>query len=180
MNCTDNYTGIGEIPVCGDAVALPLLADATGTWSFISGFNSSYRHVLFAATAGLSIVVPIKLNEHYTYVFRLIRPDGTTLGDTAYTMRTLPMLPGNTYTLPVPGTLEAVRTGRLQSTATAEQTELYDLALKGAEQLTLFVEGAMQQEGPGVEQYLFDAVTGIITFNQPLVAGQRITIIYYK
>ena len=52
MNCNNHYTGLGEVPLCAEAVILPLIADTTGTWAFMSSFNGAYQYKQFQCTEG--------------------------------------------------------------------------------------------------------------------------------
>ena len=181
MTCNNHYTGLGEVPVCDEALILPLIADVSGTWAFLTTFNGAYQYIQFEATSGQSIVVPATMNENYTYVFRLYRPDGSILGDTYYCMKTVPLLPG--MTLPGagdPGGTSVISTGRKQFVATDGQLTAFYNELVGAVQVVVFIEGAIRQDGTEADEYTFDAISGTITFNTALIEGQKITLLYFK
>lgn len=174
----NHYTGLGEVPVTEEAVILPITADTTGTWAFMSSFNGAYQYVQFTCTAGQSIVVPAKLNENYTYTFRLYKPDATILNDTYYSMLTIPLL-GVCSDEDVSGGI-IPKVGRKQLVATEGQTIAAYLDLVNATQVVVFIEGAILQEGAGDYEYTFNASAGTITFNTPLQEGQNITLLYFK
>jgi hypothetical protein len=178
MNCNNHYIGLGEVPVCSDAAILPLTADTTGTWAFMSSFNGTYQYTQFQCTAGQAIVVPIGLNEHYSYTFRLYKPNNTIFNDAYYAMLTIPFL-NNTehYLSDAPTTFT---TGKVQHVATEGQTIVTYTALVNAKQVVVFVEGMLWQEGNALDQYSFSNTSGIITFNTPLISEQKISIIYFK
>lgn len=175
-----NNINLGELPVCSEAIGLPFNATATGTWAFMTTFNGAYQYVQFQAEEGEQIVVPAKLNEDYAYTFKLFQPDTTLYNDSSYTLKTLPMLPDIDYVCPATGGSSSYTTGKLQYVADEGQTEIGNNNLLGVKQLAVFVEGAMLQEGIGDEDYQFDVVEQKIVFNTPLVAGQKITILYFK
>ncbi|RYE25453.1 MAG: hypothetical protein EOP51_04000, partial [Sphingobacteriales bacterium] len=176
MNCINHYTGLGEVPVTEDAVLLPLTADTTGTWAFMSSFNGAYQYVQFQSIAGQSIVVPAKLNENYTYTFRLYKPDASILNDTYYSMLTVPMLDReiNVHT----GNAVNTKIGRKQFVAADGQITVSYAELINAKQIVVFVEGAIMQEGIDAYSYTFNSTTGLVTFNTTLQAGQNITLLY--
>ncbi|HEY1030272.1 MAG TPA: hypothetical protein VGD89_00745 [Flavipsychrobacter sp.] len=80
----------------------------------------------------------------------------------------------------VGGELEKVAVGKLQYVATEGQAQITDEILQNARQVALFVEGAILQEGSELDGYTFNAATGTVTFHTPLIASQRITILYIK
>lgn len=178
MICETNYTGLGIAPVCNEAVTLPLVADATGTWAFMTTFNGAYYYTQFHQANGQTIVVPAKLNEDYTYVFKLYKPDNSIFNDTCYAVKTMPMINGEVGL--VPEGAEPVTAGKLQFTALPGQDSVSYLELVNAKQVVVFIEGAIRQEGSEPEEYLFDNVPGIISFNSELQEGQKITILYFK
>lgn len=178
MNCNNHYIGLGEVPVCSDASVLPLTADTTGTWAFMSSFNGAYQYTQFQCTAGQPIVVPIGLNEHYSYTFRLYKPNNTILNDAYYAMLTIPFLDSVEHNLSDNDT--EFSTGKLQHTATEGQTAITYTALIHAKQVIVFVEGTLWQEGNALDQYSFLNTSGTVTFNIPLISGQKITILYFK
>jgi hypothetical protein len=173
---------LGEIPVCNEAVTLPLAADTTGEWTFVSNFNGAYQYLKFQATATQPLVVPVRLNEHYTYIIKLYKPGGDLFNDVHYCATTIPMLPDIEYACqPVEGTsITQLRTGRKQFTATDGQSTIGDNLFINAIQIVVFVEGALKQEGTGAEDYGFNAISGTITFNTALIEGQKITVIYFR
>lgn len=179
MDCETNYTGLGLAPVCGEAMTLPLVADATGTWAFMTTFNGAYQYTQFHQTSGQTIVVPTKLNEDYTYVFKLYKPDNSIFNDTCYAVKTMPMIDGEVALVPQ-GDTGSITTGKLQFTALPGQDSVSYLELINAKQIAVFIEGAIKQEGTEPEEYLFDRVPGIISFNSELQSGQKITILYFK
>lgn len=176
-----NTISLGKIPVCSEAVVLPLVATSTGTWAFMTTFNGAYQYIQFSATMGEQLVVPARLNEDYTYTFKLYQPDNTVMNDTYYSARTIPLLPDIHYTCPaalahtVPFT-----TGKIQFVAAEGQVEAIYIELAGALQVAVFAEGAMRQEGTDADEYDFDKAGTKVTFNTPLSEGQKITIIYFK
>lgn len=178
MICETNYTGLGCVPICNEAMALPLLADTTGTWAFMTTFNGAYQYVQFTATSGQTIVVPAKLNEDYTYVFKLYKPDNSVFNDTCYAVKTMPYTDGEVGLDMEDNT--AATTGKLQFTALPGQDSVSYLELVDAKQIAVFIEGTIRQEGTGEEDYLFDHIAGIISFNAELQSGQKITILYFK
>jgi hypothetical protein len=178
MICETNYTGLGIAPVCNEAVALPLIADATGTWAFMTTFNGAYHYSQFHATSGQTIVVPARLNEDYTYVFKLYKPDNSIFNETCYSIKTIPIADGE-LGLTVNDSV-VVTTGKLQFTALPGQDSVSYLELVNAKQIAVFIEGAIRQEGTGEEEYMFDKIVGIISFNTELQSGQKITILYFK
>lgn len=178
MICETNYTGLGIVPVCSEAMTLPIIADATGTWAFMTTFNGAYHYTQFHADSGQTIVVPAKLSEDYTYVFKLYKPDNSVFNETCYAVKTMPMIDGEVGLSPEGS--EPITTGKLQFTALSGQDSVSYLELINAKQIALFIEGAIRQEGTEREEYLFDKVPGIISFNSELIAGQKITILYFK
>jgi hypothetical protein len=181
MNCNNHYTGLGEVPVCDEALILPLLADVGGTWAFLTTFNGAYQYVQFEATASQSLVIPARLNENYTYVFRLYRPNGAILNDTYYCLKTIPMLPDIMYPAAGdPGGTNVISAGRKQFVATDGQLAATFTDIINAVQLIVFIEGSMRQEGADADDYTYDAPSGTVTLNTALQAGQKITILYFK
>ncbi len=168
---------LGVVPIAETAVVLPLTADVTGTWAFMTTFNGAYKYVQFNAVLGQKFVVPALLNEDYLYNFKLYKPDTTLFNNTAYCINTIPLVSGIEY---VGGELEKVAVGKLQYVATEGQTQITDEILQDARQVALFVEGAILQEGSEPDGYAFNAATGTVTFHTPLIAAQRITILYIK
>ena len=176
-----NTINIGEIPVCKEAVALPIVATATGTWAFMTKFNGAYQYIQFQATVGQNIIVPAKLNEDYTYTFKLYQPDNNILHDSKYSMTTIPMLPEVDYVCPiVEGSNESMNIGKLQVVASEDQLEVTNVELLGAKQVAVFVEGTMQREGNDEDEYQFDSINAKVAFNTELLEGQKITILYFK
>jgi hypothetical protein len=181
MNCFNNTTALGEVPIMEEGTPLPLTADISGTWGFMTSFNGLYKYSLFQATVGQNIVVPLPLNEHYTYTFKLYKPDNSWFNDTCYNMMTVPMLPDIEYSCPVADAqLNSVKTGKKQFLATTGQTEIGNNVFINALQLVVFIEGAIRQEGNGTDEYHFNATTGAITFNEALIEGQKITVLYFR
>lgn len=178
MICETNYTGLGIVPVCNEAMSLPLIADATGTWAFMTTFNGAYHYTQFHLTSGQTIVIPARLNEDYTYVFKLYKPDNSIFNDTCYAVKTMPMLDGELTLTPADNT--PITTGKLQFTALPGQDSVSYLELINAKQVAVFIEGAIRQEGTAPEEYIFDKIPGIISFNSELQDGQKITILYFK
>lgn len=179
MNCNNHYTGLGEVPLCAEAVILPLIADTTGTWAFMSSFNGAYQYKQFQCTEGEPIIVPVSLNENYNYTFRLYKPNNSILNNTYYAMHTIPFLPD----IDNPVTYEnsiIQHTGKRQITATNEQASIMEASLINAKQIAVFVEGALRQAGTDTDEYSFTSITGTVTFNTPLIEGQKITILYFK
>lgn len=173
-----NTINLGEIPMAEEGIALPLIADSTGAWEFITNFNGAYQYVQFNATAGDKIVVPVKLNEYYTYSFKLYKPDTSLYNNAAYQVRTIPILPGVEYT---GGIGEAtIKAGKLQFYALANQQTYNHDSLIYAKQIAVFVEGVILQEGTAIDEYQVDLVSGTITFNTTLTASQKISILYIK
>lgn len=178
---TTNLINLGEIPVCSEAVVLPLEATDTGTWAFMTTFNGAYQYIQFCATAGQKIVVPARLNEDYTYTFKLYKPDNGILNDASYSAKTIPLLPDVDYVCPsassdgLPFT-----TGKIQFIATEEQTETSHVELTNAKQVVVFVEGGLRHEGSEDDEYIFSQQNATIMFNTPLIQEQKITIIYFK
>lgn len=177
MTCSNHYTGLGEVPVCAEAAVLPLIADTTGTWAFMSSFNGAYQYAQFQCSAGQSIVVPVGLNEHFTYTFRLYKPDNTIFNDTYYAMLTVPFLNSTEHVLV---DTEPLAAGKLQHIATDNQYSISYTSLINARQIAIFVEGALWQEGNSSDEYIFNPTSGTITFNTALAEGQKITILYFK
>lgn len=171
---------LGDIPACGEAVVLPLVATATGTWAFMTTFNGAYQYVQFQAVSGQHLVVPAKLNEDYTYNFKLYQPDNTIFNNTTYHAKTIPLLPYVDYECPSVGDAHSFSMGKLQLVATDGQTEVSFLELNSAKQVTVFVEGAMRQEGADADEYVFDKFGSRVVFNTGLLSGQKITILYFK
>ncbi|MEZ5016979.1 MAG: hypothetical protein R2800_07990 [Flavipsychrobacter sp.] len=176
----NNIIDLGLVPVCKEAVVIPITADETGTWAFMTAFNGAYQYVQFQVEAGNTIVVPVRLNEDYTYVFKLYKPDNSVFNDNKYSIKTTPLLPDVNYSYFVPEGTGQIVTGRKQFVATDGQDMVSHLDLVNAIQIVVFVEGAIIQTGNGDEEYLFDNVTGIVSWNQPLIEGQKITILYFK
>lgn len=178
---TTNIINLGEIPVCREAVVLPVIATESGTWAFMTSFNGAYQYVQFTATSGQNIVVPAKLNEDYAYTFKLYKPDSSLLNDDGYYAKTIPLLVEVQYTCPdVEGGSAAFSTGKLQFIATEGQAAFDHFELATSKQVAVFVEGAMWQEGNGADEYSFSQSESAITFNSPLIEGQKITIIYFN
>lgn len=175
MNTTIN---LGEVPMAEDGIALPLTADSTGAWEFITNFNGAYQYVQFNATAGDNLIVPAKLNEYYTYSFKLYKPDTSLFNSACYQVQTVPILPGIEYT---GGTGEStIKAGKLQFYALDGQQTYTHNALIYAKQIAVFVEGLMLQEGNATDEYQVDLVTGQLNFNAPLLVSQKISILYIK
>lgn len=178
---TANMINLGEIPVCSEAAVLPVIATETGTWAFMTTFNGAYQYIQFPATEGQKIVVPAKLNEDYTYRFKLYQPDNSLLNTDGYCAKTMPMLPGIDYVCPTADNNGLpFTTGKIQFIATDGQTEGSYTELVNAKQVAVFVEGSMRQEGAEDDEYGFDSPAAKIVFNTPLIEGQKITIIYFK
>jgi hypothetical protein len=177
-----NTINLGEIPACDEAVILPLTANVTGGWTFISNFNGAYKYKQFQAVATQVIAVPVRLNEDYTYNFKLYKPDGSILNDTFYTIKTIPILPDVEYDCtPTDGTdISSIKAGKKQFIAGEGQEAFSANAFKDATQMMVFVEGALRQEGDSEDEYVFDKDEGVITFNTPAIEGQKITILYFK
>lgn len=175
-----NAIHLGEIPVCSEAVALPIVATETGTWAFLTSFNNAYQYVQFSATAGQQLVVPARLNEDYTYHIRLYTPGNTMLHDGGYVAKTVPILPGAEYVYPNPEAGAAISTGKIQFLAVEGQTEATHTELVNAKQVAVFIEGGMRHEGDGADEYQFNSLSATVTFNTPLTAQQKLTIIYFK
>lgn len=175
-----NTINLGEVPVCAEAVIIPIDATATGTWAFMTTFNGAYQYVQFSATAGQKIIVPAKLNEDYTYTFKLYQPDNSIFNDTNYSIRTIPMLPEVAYNCPSIVGSSDLNTGKIQLEAAEDQLEITHVELLNVKQVAVFVEGTMQQEGDDVDEYVFDATNAKIIFNTVLLEGQKITILYFK
>lgn len=176
-----NIIQLGEIPVCSEAVVLPLTATSTGTWAFMTTFNGTYQYVQFQATSGEKFVVPAKLNEDYTYTFKLYQPDNAVFNNTSYSAKTILLLPDIDYVCPSVNNGEVpFATGKIQFLAIEGQIESVHIELNNAVQVAVFVEGAMRQEGSGEDEYDFDKPAAKIIFNTPLIAGQKITILYFK
>lgn len=176
----NNSINLGEVPVCSEATILPLTATDTGTWAFMTTFNGAYQYIQFTVTAGEKLVVPAKLNEDYTYTFKLYKPDGVLLNEDGYYAKTIPLLPGIDYVCPSNENSVSFSTGKIQFIATAEQTEAIYIELEGAGQVAVFVEGTMRHEGQATDEYVFTSVENKITFNTPLIEGQKVTILYFK
>lgn len=175
-----NIISLGEVPVCSEAVALPLVATATGTWAFMTTFNGAYQYIQFQAVSGDKLVVPAKLNEDYTYTFKLYMPDNSVFNGISYSAKTIPLLPEVDYVCPSVAGQSSFTTGKIQFVATEGQTESAHLLLADVTQTTVFVEGAIRQEGTGYDEYQFDKLNAKIAFNTALNEGQKITIIYFK
>ncbi len=173
-----NTINLGEVPMAEEGIALPLTADSTGAWEFITNFNGAYQYVQFNATAGDKIVVPAKLNEYYTYSFKLYKPDTSLYNNAVYQVHTIPILPGVVYT---GGIGEAtINAGKLQFYALPNQQTYNHDSLIYAKQIAVFVEGVILQEGTAIDEYQVDLVSGTITFNTTLTASQKISILYIK
>lgn len=175
-----NAINLGEIPVCSEAVALPLTANATGTWALLTNFNGAYQYVQFSATEGQQLVVPARLNEDYTYHFRIYTPGNTLLHDGGYIAKTIPLLPGIDYVCPSANDNKPATVGKIQFLAEEGQTESEHTELVKAKQVAVFVEGAMRHEGDGDDEYHFITQEAKIVFNTPLIGQQKTTIIYFK
>jgi hypothetical protein len=181
MNCNNHYTGLGEVPVCDEALILPLQADTSGTWAFLTTFNGAYQYIQFEGTLNQNLVVPARLNENYTYVFRMYKPNGQILNDTYYCLKTIPMLPDVMYPAAGdPGGTNVISAGRKQFVATGGETTASYPDIMNAVQLVLFIEGSMRQEGSDTDDYSYNPTTGTVTFNSPLIEGQKITILFFK
>lgn len=177
---TNNIINLGTIAVCSEATVLPIIAPHTGTWAFMTSFNGAYQYIQFTATEGEKLVVPAKLNEDYTYTFKLYKPDASLLNDDGYYAKTIPLLPDVDYVCPASENSASFTAGKIQLVATEGQLEATFIELAGVEQLAIFVEGAMRHEGLGSDEYQFDASANHIVFNSPLIEGQKITILYFK
>lgn len=175
MNTTIN---LGELPMAEEGIALPLTADSTGAWEFITNFNGAYQYVQFNAIAGDNLIVPVKLNEYYTYSFKLYKPNASLLNNAAYQVHTIPILPGVEYTGGV-GEV-TIKAGKLQFYAIDNQQTYNHESLIYAKQIAVFVEGIIKQEGLAEDEYQVDLSNGTILFNTPLIASQKITILYIK
>lgn len=173
-----NTINLGEIPMADEGIALPLVADTTGAWEFITNFNGAYQYVQFNANAGNKLIVPAKLNEYYTYSFKLYKPDTSLFNDTTYHLHTIPILPGVEYTGGIGSA--TVKAGKIQFYATANQHQYSNDALIYAKQVAVFLEGIILQEGPENDEYTIDLSLGTISFNTPLSQTQKITILYIK
>lgn len=173
-----NTISLGELPMAEEGIVLPLVADTTGAWEFITNFNGAYQYVQFNATAGNKIVVPARLNEYYTYSFKLFKPDTSLLNNVNYSMHTIPILPGVEYTGGFGSA--TIKAGKLQFYATEGQLVYSNDALIYAKQIAVFLEGAILQEGEAIDEYIIDLPSGTLTFNSPLLQTQKITILYIK
>lgn len=176
-----NTINLGEIAVCSEAVILPLTADVTGLWAFVSHFNGAYQYRQFQATGGQPLTVPAHLNENYQYNIKLYKPDSSLFNDAVYQVKTIPMLPEVIYDCTPTGETDLqITTGRKQFVAGEEQAIFADGSFVNARQVMVFVEGALRQQGTGEDEYAFDSSTGTITFNTATIAEQKITILYIK
>lgn len=172
---------LGDLLVCTEAVILPLMATETGTWAFMTTFNGAYQYVQFQAVENEPLVVPVKLNEHYTYTFKLYRPDTSVFNDSSYIISTIPMLPEVDYVCPATSENDiSIITGKLQFTASENQAEIVHLELQNVKDVAVFVEGAMLSEGQEVDEYILSSIQSKVIFNTPLIEGQKITILYFK
>lgn len=172
---------LGDLPVCTEAVILPLMATETGTWAFMTTFNGAYQYVQFQAVENEPLVVPVKLNENYTYTFKLYRPDTSVFNDSSYSISTIPMLPEVDYVCPITSENEvSIITGKLQFIASDNQTEIVHLELQNVKDVAVFVEGAMMSEGQEIDEYILSSIQSKVIFNTPLIEGQKITILYFK
>ena len=177
MSMTNNIH-LGEIPVCSEATVLPIVANETGTWAFMTTFNGAYQYIQFTATEGQNIVVPTGLNEDYTYTFKLFTPDSSILNDTNYTAKTIPLLQGADHTNSSGGNGSLpYTTGKLQFIATDSQVTSSHVELTNAKQVVVFIEGAIRHEGYEDDEYVFSQQNTTITYTTPLTEGQKITII---
>ncbi len=173
-----NTINLGDIPMAEEGIALPVVADTTGAWEFITNFNGAYQYVQFNAVSGQKLVIPAKLNEYYTYSFKLYKPDTSLLNNAEYKVHTIPILPGVEYT---GGVGEAtIRAGKLQFIATDGQILYSNPLLIYARQIAVFIEGVIMQEGGEADEYIVDLPAGELTFNTPLTQSQKITILYIK
>ncbi len=175
-----NTINLGSVPVCKEAVVIPITADVTGIWAFMTTFNGAYQYVQFNVEVGKTIVVPVRLNEDYTYTFKLYKPDNSILNDTSYSIKTTPLLPDVSYSYAYSGDTGQIVTGQKQFEATDGQDMVSFIELVNAVQVVVFVEGAVVQSGNAHEEYLFDNITGVVSWNQPLIEGQKVTILYFK
>ncbi|MBS1771528.1 MAG: hypothetical protein JST82_01620 [Bacteroidetes bacterium] len=175
---TNDCQNIGVIPVSEVAIALPLTADVTGTWAFMTTFNGAYQYVQFTAEAGHHIVVPALLNEDWMYNFKLFKPDTSLFNDTSYCMTTIPLVTGIVYN--AGNDTPQIAVGKLQYVATANQSSIAEDIFVDARQVAVFVEGIIMQEGNQPDGYLLNTATGAITFNSPLIEGQKIIVLYIK
>lgn len=177
-----NCISLGEVPASGEALVLPLTADATGTWSFMASFNGAYQYVQFPFTSGQVFTIPVRLNESYAYSIKLFRPDNSLFNDTAYCLTTYPLTVDTNWIYLTPtGTFSnPLQIGRKQYTATEGQTVITDNILKTARQVTVFAEGTILTEGNEADGYTFSSTAGTVTFHTPLINEQRITIIWFK
>lgn len=166
------------MPMAEEGIALPLVADTTGAWEFIANFNGAYQYVQFNANAGNKLIVPAKLNEYYTYSFKLYKPDASLFNDATYQVHTIPILPGVEYTGGAGST--TVKAGKIQFYATESQQLYSNDALIYAKQVAVFVEGIILQEGMEGDEYSIDLPQGTISFHTPLSQTQKITILYIK
>lgn len=176
-----NTINLGELPVCSEAIVLPLIATESGTWAFMTTFNGAYQYVQFSAVENEPFVVPVKLNEHYTYTFKLYQPDTSVFNDSSYSVTTMPMLPEVDYVCPTTSENDlSLTTGKLQFVANEGQTEIIHLELLNVKDVAVFVEGAMMAEGQGLDEYILSSIQSKVTLNTPLIEGQKITILYFK
>lgn len=169
---------LGEVPMAEEGISLPLTADSTGAWEFITNFNGAYQYVQFNATAGDTLIVPAKLNEYYTYTFKLYKPDTSLFNNASYQVQTIPILPGVEYTGGIGES--TIKAGKLQFYALDGQQIYNHTALIYAKQIAVFVEGVILQEGNADDEYQVDLALGELSFNNSLIAGQKISILYIK
>lgn len=101
MNCgCQNYVchNVYLIP-CSGSIALPLLADETGTWIMITEFNGITYRTDINVTDGQPIVIPTSaLNEKYRHPIRFIRSDGSLFNNTCYSLNVMATI----FTNPAP------------------------------------------------------------------------------
>jgi hypothetical protein len=87
-------------------------------------------------------------------------------------------LPGVEYTGGVGES--TIKAGKLQFYAIDGQHTYNHSALIYAKQIAVFVEGVMIQEGNASDEYQVDLTLGELSFTNPLIAGQKISILYIK
>ena len=90
--CCNVVTSLGCFDSCAEAFDTGLLADASGEWNIYAEFAGSAVKMTVALEEGDAIIFPNKLNEDYTHVLKIIRPNGTLYQGKCYSITTFTTL----------------------------------------------------------------------------------------
>jgi len=174
MICCSKYECLEcYLITCAETIELPIVSDVDETLHMVYEFNGTAVRTDIEAEAGQFLVVPNTFNENYSYKIAFYKSDGSLLNDTCYILKTMNTIFTNP---PQPITTTS---GKFQFIGAIGQTTFQHSDLEGVDTLIVTTEKGTMYEGLDYDQYRFDPVGGIITFNQS-VEGQEVTIVWLK